>query len=235
MIVIGGTGNWHHEVSLSTSLIDNFVQGVEKQVADSIAMYRTSRDNGTLTVYDVGGDDPDGDSIETCRTMDVHQGLDSETWDLDELFERYFPNLQRRSALLTLWGFVEHELDKLCLLYQREKAFSLTFSDLSGTGIDRSTNYLEKVAELKGLKASQEYDQLDALREIRNAVTHNDGRLKGRDGKPKAKVLAAMKKVGYVTGDNELIFQHGFLSRALNICFNYFTVIGTATKKRAQT
>jgi len=27
MIVLGGVGNWHNEVNLSTALIDNFVQG----------------------------------------------------------------------------------------------------------------------------------------------------------------------------------------------------------------
>jgi hypothetical protein len=238
MLVIGGISNWHYEVSLSTRLIDSFVQGVEKQVADSIERYRTSRDNGTLTVYDVStscdSDEETSDSIGASRTVEVHQGLDDETWDLDELFERYFPNLQRRSALLPLWGFAEYELHKLCLLYQSENHFEKSVFDFGGKdrGIDLSVNYLQEIAGLKRLKTSQQWVQLKALQEIRNVIAHNDGRLNGPDGKPKSKVLSAMKKVGYVKGDFELIFEQEFLSNALKICCNYFTILGTAIKDR---
>jgi len=220
MITIGGIRNWHYDVSLSTQLIENFVQGVEKQVAESIAIYRMKHaDEG-----DPGLDDH--------TWHEAYQGLDGDTWHLPTVFEEYFPSLHRRSALLTLWGFAEYELHKLCLLYQSENHFQQSVFDMKGKGIDRSLNYLKKIADLKGLKASQNWVQFKALQEIRNAVTHNDGRLNGRDGKPKHTLLAAIKTVGLVNGHDELIFEQGFLANALNICSNYFTVIGTAIKKR---
>src|ERR1039457_2740122 len=123
--------NWYrYDVSFSVELITSFVQGIERQAAESILNYRNTK-----------------------RSEDEHRGLDEGSWDLKEIFEEYFPSLQRRSALLTVWGFLEHELDKLCLLHQSERCFKLTFRNLGGQGIDRSTDYLEKVAGLEGLKS----------------------------------------------------------------------------------
>ena len=90
--------NWYqYDVAFSIELIRSFVRGVERQVADSILDYKDiKKDEG-------------------------HRGLTEDSWDLQEVFEGYFPSLQRRSALLTVWGFLEHELDALCSLYQSEK------------------------------------------------------------------------------------------------------------------
>jgi len=234
MLVITGIRNWYCEVNLSIDLIDNFVRSTEKQVAESIESFRAARADGTLDVY-VGNHNSDvetDDSFEPARIVEVHRGFDSETWNLNELFEKYFPNLQRRSALLTLWSFFEYELHKLCLLYQREDALKLSVVDLSGKGIDKAVNYLEKIVGLEGLRQTNHWQQLKDLQEIRNAVAHNDGRLKGRDGIPKKTVLDAMKRVGYVKGDDELHFEQEFLFNALTICRNYFKVIGTAIKKK---
>lgn len=194
--------NWNrHDISFSIELMTSFVQGVEKQAGESVANYRAKRPN------------------------EVHLGLDGDTWDLDGIFEQYFPSLQRSSALLVLWGFLEHELDKLCLLFQKEKAFKLGVSDLSDKGIDRSTNYLEKVAGLDGLKSSPEWNHLKGLQRIRNLIAHNEGRLRDRMGNPKDGMI---KNIGFltITGNDEIVLEDGFLSNAVATCKNYFNLIG---------
>jgi len=233
MIVVGGLRNWHWEVTLSFKLIDTFLQAAEKQANESINTYRTCRENGALETYDLSGVwNSDEESEAYSRIVEVHQGLDSETWDLNELFKEYFPSLHRRSALLTLWGFVEHELNHLCWLYQKEKSFQLSSHDLSGRGIVRSSNYLEKVVELKGLGISPEWDQLKKLQLIRNCIAHNDGKLSDRDGKVKNELVTAIKKVGFASGEREIVLEEGFLSRAADICEAYFSLVGRAIKHR---
>ena len=65
-------------------------------------------------------------------------------------FSKYhFPNLQRQSALVTLFSFVEYELDGLCELFQKELGSRVELSDLKGSGIDRAILYLERVAGLR--------------------------------------------------------------------------------------
>ena len=197
--------NWYqYEASLSIDLMVGFVSTVENQAADSIANYKNS------------------------RTVAGHSGLDYDSWDLDSIFGEYFPSLQRRSAFLTLWSFLEHQLDELCLFYQSEKGFGLSFMDLSGKGIDRSTSYLEKVAGLKDLKASQEWDVLKTLQRIRNAITHYDGKLRDHLGKPKNGILADMKTIGFLSGDDEIVVGEGFLSKVVDSCNDYFKLIEKA-------
>ena len=195
--------NWYrYDVGFSIELMHSFVRGVEKQATASLAEYRAK------------------------RTAREHQGLDGDTWDLDSIFEEHFPSLQRRSALLTVWGFLEHELDKLCSLYQSEKGFKLAVSDLSEKGIDRSTNYLEKVAGLNGLKASPEWNNLKTLQRIRNLIAHEEGKLRDRNGKPRDRILKDMKDFGFLKGEVEILVAEGFLPKTLDICKSYFKLIG---------
>lgn len=197
--------NWYqYDASFSIELMVSFGDSVEKQAAKSIADYKNAKQS------------------------DGHRGLDAESWDLDNIFGEYFPSLQRRSAFLTMWSYLEHQLDQLCLFYQSEKKFRLSFMDLSGKGIDRSAGYLEKVAGLEGLKASEEWDVLKTLQRIRNVIAHDDGRLRDHHGKPKNGIIADMKKIGFLTGSEEIVVAEGFLSLVTHMCNNYFKAIEKA-------
>jgi hypothetical protein len=197
--------NWYqYDAMFSIELLRSFALGIEKQAAESIVNYRSK------------------------RSEDGHQGLDDTAWDLENIFEEYFPSLQRRSALLTLWGVFEHNLDQLCLLYQSEKGFALSFSDLSGKGIDRSTSYLEKVAGLAGLKVSQEWNRIKMVQRIRNVIAHDDGRLRDHQGKSKNEIVADMKKLGFLQGEDEIVVAEGFLSEVIDGCDKYFRLIENA-------
>lgn len=197
--------NWYrYDASFSIELMISFVDGVEKQAAESIANFKNAKQS------------------------DGHRGLDAESWDLDNIFGEYFPSLQRRSAFLTVWSYLEHELDQLCLFYQSEKKFRLSFMDLSGKGIDRSAGFLEKVAGLQGLKASEEWGVLKTLQRIRNVIAHDDGKLRDHQGKPKSGIIADMKKIGFLTGDEGIVVAEGFLSQVTRMCDKYFKAIETA-------
>ena len=194
--------NWYqYDASLSIDLMVSFVSAIEKQAVESISSYKNS------------------------RSVAEHRGLDYDSWDLDSIFGEYFPSLQRRSAFLTVWSFLEHQLDQLCLFYQSEKGFGLSFMDSSGKGIDRSTSYLEKVAGLEGLKASQEWNRIKMVQRIRNVIAHNDGRLRDHQGKSKNEIVADMKKLGFLHGEDEIIVAEGFLSEVVDMCDKYFRLI----------
>lgn len=201
--------NWYrYDVSFSIELMASFVEGVEKQATESVLNYRKT------------------------KKAEGYQGLDGESWDVDQIVEHYFPALQRRSAFLTLWGFLEHELDKLCSLYQSEKSFTLVVSDLAGKGIDRSIAYLEKLAGLKELKASPEWNELKSVQRIRNVIAHDGGKLIDRQNKPKEEILSCMKNVGFLSGDNEVMVEQGFLSKVVGACDKYFKRVDDAIQTR---
>jgi len=219
--------SWYrYDVSFSAELIDSFVEGIEKQAAESIVRYQEGKQREV--VEDVMGENEE----KYVRLVETHQGLDDETWDLATIFGEYFPSLQRRSALLTVYGYFEHELDKLCSLYQSEKGFRLALSDLSGQGIDRSTNYLEKVAGLNVHKASQEWTRIKAIQTIRNVIAHRDGRLRDRQDNSIREIIEDMDKTMSLTGENEIVLEAGFLSHVVDTYKNYFRLISESIKAR---
>jgi hypothetical protein len=74
--------NWYpHDVSFSAELIASFVDGIERQAAESIDNYQRRK---TIEVVE-------NHPQENARS--VHEGLDSESWDLPTVFCEYFPSL----------------------------------------------------------------------------------------------------------------------------------------------
>lgn len=211
--------NWYrYDFSFSIELIESFIEGVEKQAEESIERYEAQKE--TLIVEDV----PEENFV---RTIESHQGLDNETWDLQGIFREHFPSLQRRSALLTVCGYFEHELDKLCLLYQSEKSFKLALSDLNGKGIDRSTKYLEKVGGIDAHKRSNEWNQIKKIQKIRNVIVHQNGKLHDHQGNPIKDVIDYIDEVHSLGGDDdEVLLKEGFLSHVVSTYKKYFKLIG---------
>jgi hypothetical protein len=111
-MLLGTVLTWYkYDVSFSAGLIDSFVAGIEKQAADSIIRYDQEKET-----HEVEETIEEETEVTYMRVVATHGGLDDETWDLDTIFREYFPSLQRRSAFVTVSGYFEHELDKLCVL-----------------------------------------------------------------------------------------------------------------------
>jgi hypothetical protein len=200
--------NWYrYDVSFSAELIESFVDGVERQAAESVVSFEQRKRIEVVDDY--------------ARV--VHQGLHDETWDLSTIFREYFPSLQRRSALLTVCSYFENELDKLCRLYQSEKDFSVTVDDLLGRGIDRSTNYLQKVAGLDVHRTSQEWREIKNIQNIRNDIVHRAGKLRDDEA-----LVSWMNKSKSLTLDDEgeIVVGEGFLSHVIKTYARYFKLIG---------
>jgi len=208
--------NWYlHDVSFSAVLIESFVDGVEKQAAESIVEYEQKQQ--TFEVVDDGLE-------EYAYLRTVHQGLDDTSYNLELIFHEYFPSLQRSSALITLCSYFEHELDKLCLLYQSEKAFRLGLSDLKGKAIDRSAAYLEKVVGLNVCRTSQEWIEIKNIQMVRNALVHNGRRVRAEDERA---FVQFANKVNSLSRDDaaEIVVGSGFLSYVVQTYGRYFKLL----------
>src|SRR4030095_11291714 len=121
--------NWYRfDVKFSVELLVAYVDGVEAQVNRSIEEFRA------------GHQEDAGQEVRNEGYVAVsahYAGLDDSSWDLASIFESFFPNLQRQSALITLCGFFEHELLALCSLFQKDRGHKLGLGDLKGAGIER--------------------------------------------------------------------------------------------------
>ena len=226
MIIGTNTRNWYQsDFGSSVELIDAFVSLMEKQTDDAIQKFRMGKQ--THVIEEDGGED-----YGTLRErVETYEGLDSMSWSLDTVFEEYFPNLQRRSALITVYSFFEHELHKLCLLFHREQKLRLAVKDLSGDGIERSADYLEKVVGLDLQKDCKEWNAATRVREIRNTIVHRDGRLKDAQGNIPMKTKDARRNLKYLTGDDYIVLEKGFVPQAIAIFRTYFKLVDDSIQK----
>ena len=104
-------GTWfRYDVQCSIELLQTYIDGAKQQALDSIETFRREK---TTHVFGEAPEEGSG------RIVETHKGLDNKTWDLNTIFETYFPNLQRRSILITVYSFLEHQLGELCNLFIR--------------------------------------------------------------------------------------------------------------------
>lgn len=80
--------------------------------------------------------------------------MDSDNWDLPDIFIKHFPSLQRRGALITLYSFFENELNILCELLRRDQKLKVYVTDMQGRGVERAILFLERIVGLEIQKNS---------------------------------------------------------------------------------
>lgn len=209
--------NWYQsEISLSVAILDVYVNSVETKIKSSIIEFE---ENKKTVITD---EQPENNY---ARIFEVYEGLDSETFDLTAVFRDYYPALQRRSAFITLYSFLEHELDKLCVLFKKTNNYNIDFRELKGMGIIRSKKYLELVAILPVESINDKYSVVRSIQKIRNLIVHNDGKLYDIDGKPKEMELKITKQCEFLSGDDEVIIKEGYLRFVLNAFADFFKAI----------
>jgi hypothetical protein len=224
---IGGISNWYNTIlTPSFELIDHFVSQVEPQIADAIQKYHAGKKT-YLAVDEI----VDGQRF--AQEVETYGKIDSMGWDMKALFEEHFPNLQRRSALITVYSSFEYELFQLCALFQQEKNLTIAVTDLSGDGIKQAANYLEKVAELDTQLGSHEWQNVNHIRVIRNMIVHREGRLLNAEGKRPKHETNAIEKLPFIHADDvEVLLEPQFLPKAVSTFDSYFELIDGSIQKQ---
>jgi len=151
----------------------SFIQNTEDSIRVSIATYKK---NG-----------PEVEQIEICaeegiyQYVEYYQGLDSQDVFLDDIFENYFPSVQRRSALLTLVATYEHELERFCDIYTEQHNSPVKLNELKGQGLERVNLFVKKII---GSDNSTAFPTIKKIVKLRNSCAHNDAKIQEKDGQP---------------------------------------------------
>jgi hypothetical protein len=209
--------NWYpSEVTGSVELLAVYVADIEGQVCKGITDYQL---RAAKVFVEPRFDEEPG------RVVTVHKDLDDDTWDLTTIFEEYFPSLQRRSALVTLFSFFEHELDALCKRIKSQDGCELSLADIAGKGIFRSTTYLTKVAGVTDTRNSPEWHEVKNIQLVRNLIVHADGKLPPPPDARSASTAAYIEKSPHLRGTSEVELMAGYLDHVLRTCDAYFRVL----------
>lgn len=153
------------------NLMCSFIEHTEESVNTGISSFKN---NG-----------PEVEEVEICAEEGIYQyvehykGLDSQEVILSYIFEDYFPNVQRRSAFLTLIATYEHELERFCDNYASQNDTPVKLNELKGQGLERIHLFVKKII---GLKSSNTFPIIKKIIKLRNSCAHNDAKLLEKDG-----------------------------------------------------
>jgi hypothetical protein len=106
---------------------------------------------------------------------DVHDEIiEYHSWDFYLNQEKY-PSIHRKSLVITIYSFLEIELNNLCGILSQSVDSNLKLKDINGKGFERAQTYLSKVANLDFSRMGGTLPFVKGVNNLRNLLVHNDG------------------------------------------------------------
>lgn len=81
------------------------------------------------------------------------------------------------SLLLTMVSLLEEAVNTLCRVYKNMLSLSKDLKDIKGSGLERAAKYLKTEVHIQNFTNDQDWEYITAIRDARNMVVHNGGRL----------------------------------------------------------
>ena len=162
---------------------------------------------------------------EVEESIDKHEtqaSADEELWNVTE----NFPYLFRASALLSILGFFEHNLNVVCDALRKEFSKEVKITDLPGKGLKRSKQYISKVIGVNFPANSKSWKILLKLSEIRNLIAHRDSQIKNDD----PDLLRFISENQYLSLDltNKVRLHKGALNYLIDYMHSFFNELSVA-------
>ncbi|WP_065204328.1 hypothetical protein [Shewanella woodyi] len=214
--------NWHlYYMAPTIELLIGFADSTESQISSHIQNYRENKQNIVIEHDGI----PEADYMVT-----EFAGLTSDTWDLESVFSEYYPNLHRRSAVLTIVGVFEHEFDKLCAKCFEEFDLDKSLEDTSGKGLERAIKYMSKEVKVEMHKSTQTWQTVLKIVKLRNAIIHQDGKTIDHQGNEIAAIIEHCKALESLSIDenNQLVLHEGYLHFVLDTYRTYIELVNSS-------
>lgn len=135
--------------------------------------------------------------------------------------------LTQYSLVLTMVSLLEEAVNTLCRLHKGAGHFTTELKNIKGAGLERAAKYLKDVVGISGFKADLSWEYITTIRDCRNMVVHNGGRIKD-ELKPKCDKF----NIGYREEDSQLYIEYAdvmkfyeaildFMDRAFRLPYKY--------------
>ena len=111
--------------------------------------------------------------------------------------------LTQYSLLLTMVSLLEEAVNTLCRIYHDINHLDKELKDIKGRGLERAAKYLKTVVGIDGFTADKQWEYITAIRDARNMVVHNGGRIY-KDFEKYDKF-----NIGYREEDHQLYLEYG--------------------------
>lgn len=88
-----------------------------------------------------------------------------------------YPNIHRESLIITIYNFLEDQLNQLCAIISESIISKIKLKDLHGRGIERAFLYLSKVANFDLSRMGREMPYIKNVNVLRNQIVHSGSHL----------------------------------------------------------
>jgi len=155
--------------------------------------------------------------------------VDSYSWDL-HLNQQKYPSLHRESLIITIFNFLEHELNSLCEKLYESTDSSLKLRDINGKGVERAQLFLTKVAKIDFSAFGSELSVIKGVNLVRNLIVHNGGLLSGNSD---AKVNKFVSSSEHLFGSERhcIIIGADFIGFFIEVLLSFFERLGEEVQK----
>lgn len=212
--------SWAYNSRGEFDLLRVFVAVAEKKIEESSSIIRQLVKK-EQTEFEI--EQHDGSVV--THAVDVRNigKINDIDFDLDCLLGKTFPNHERRSFLITIYGMFEYELSKFCKRYCEYSGINEGLK--SSEKINKSKIYinnfwLQKYCSIDLTAAEGVFSEIDTIRYIRNCFAHNYGLLDV--GNSTAVDYVKESDLLCLAGDSVFI-KPGFLKHFCDLCFQYFS------------
>lgn len=121
------------------------------------------------------------------------------------------------SFVMSIFAYMEARLVDLCKHIEKEDSHVFSHTDLRGIGANRAILYLEKVLKHKFPADEDVREEFQIASVIRNALVHNEGRIKDEDRNRFSKLTKAPTKYLYLNQLGEVGFTTEYLVSLLEL------------------
>ena len=140
---------------------------------------------------------------------------------------RHFPNILRKSFIVSLYSFLEYWLMRECRT-RKGNDILLSPSDIRGENdIDRARTYLTKVLQVNFPNNTQEWEEIQNIRKLRNCIVHNHGKCGGEKYKS-LRDYVAQNSDTLSLSNNEIVLRGEFCKQALRTIGKFIQQLSAA-------
>lgn len=116
---------------------------------------------------------------EVTKEAQKHNDFVTEQWAMTSglLHSSRVSLYTQYSLLLIMVSLLEESLNTLCRIYHNKLNLPKELKDIKGNGLERAAKYLKDEVKVQGFTADKQWEYITAIRDARNMVVHNGGRL----------------------------------------------------------
>lgn len=159
--------------------------------------------------------------------------VESYSWDL-HCNQYKYPSLHRESLIITVFNFLEHQLNSLCKIFYESIDGDLKLKDIHGQGVERALLFLTKVAKIDFSTFGSELPMIKGVNLVRNTIVHNGGQL---PDEPKSKVNKFVTSSEHLSGieGRHINISPEFMELFIDVLLEFFERLDHEVQKHIQT